>query len=435
MDCPTVLDRLSDLPWDILDNILGHLPIKDAVRTSVLSRKWRYKWIDLSKLVVDDSCGATTSMDMDKEWNQLAKVVYNVLLAHRGQIDKFMLSTLCAGHGNDVDYWIAFLSRNGIKELILDFNYMYEYELPSSLFSCQQLSCLYITDCSVITPHTFNGFSNLVSLQLQRCRVLSAVLENLISSCPILEALVLLDLDDIGLSDVGDLGYLNICAPNLKYLHIEGKFMSIHLEHSLRLTELSLKMAANWNMAHDTAPFLGFVSHLERLSLCGHLLRGFPVGCDNLKVLELSEVHFDELDEISVFLSLLRSSSNLKSLSLSASGPFQQDVYKLMTTQNQLSYCFNQLQIVKINISVCGPEEEEIQCWRSDLEFIKLLLACSPILEKMLVDYKHPEECDIWFMRKLLSFKRPSAQLIFKYTSSPNPEIYSPPLYIYHGWD
>ncbi|CAK9143002.1 unnamed protein product, partial [Ilex paraguariensis] len=84
-------------------------------------------------------------------------------------------------------------------------------------------------------------------------------------------------------------------------------------------------MAKNWNMAHDTVPFLGFVSHLKRLSLCGHLFRGFPVGCDNLKVLELSEVHFDELDEILVFLSLLRNSSNLKSLSLSASGPFQQD--------------------------------------------------------------------------------------------------------------
>ncbi|CAK9143001.1 unnamed protein product [Ilex paraguariensis] len=236
MDNLRMLDRLSDLPWDILDNILGHLPIKDAVKTSVFSRKWRYKWFDLSKLVVDDSCGVTTSMNVDKEWNQLAKLVYNVLLAHRGQIDKFILATLLSGQGKDLDYWIAFLCRNGIKKLILDLGYMcsmYEYKLPSSLFSCQQLSCLYIMHCSVVTPHTFNGFSNLVSLQMQSCTVLNGVLENLISSCPILETLVLSDVDDFGLSDVGDFGSLNIYAPNLKSLHVDGKFMSVHLEHSL----------------------------------------------------------------------------------------------------------------------------------------------------------------------------------------------------------
>ncbi|CAK9185951.1 unnamed protein product [Ilex paraguariensis] len=163
--------------------------------------------------------------------------------------------------------------------------------------------------------------------------------------------------------------------------------------------------------------------------------KGFPVAFDNLKALELSEVCFNELDEISVFLSLLeRSFSNLKSLCISAFGPFNQDVYKLMAAQNQLSYCFNQLQIVKINIALCHQYVGAFQCWRSDLEFIKLVLARSPVLEKMLVGYNYPEDCDLWFMRKLLSFERASSQLVFKYSSSPNPELYTVSSFL-HDWD
>ncbi|CAK9170366.1 unnamed protein product [Ilex paraguariensis] len=386
-----MLDRLGDMPWDILDNILGCLPIKDAVRTSVLSRKWRYTWVYLSNIVFYDRCKVSIfewPVSIFGHWNELAKFVYNVLLAHRGRIDKFMLSTRLYCHDNDADLWSAFLSRNGIKELSLNLCYMAKYELPSCLFSCQQLSCLCIAECSVVTPHTFNGFNNLVSLQLE-----------------------------VGRPYYGAFGSLHIYAPNLQSLDMSGKFMTVYLENSLHLTQLSFLMDPNWYMAHDKVPLLGF---------------GFPVAFDNLKALELSEVCFNELDEISVFLSLLeRSFSNLKSLCISAFGPFNQDVYKLMAAQNQLSYCFNQLQIVKINIALCHQYVGAFQCWRSDLEFIKLVLARSPVLEKMLVGYNYPEDCDLWFMRKLLSFERASSQLVFKYSSSPNPELYTVSSFLY----
>ncbi|KAK4364830.1 hypothetical protein RND71_016188 [Anisodus tanguticus] len=38
-------DRISSLPCDILEKILGCLPLRDAIRTSVLSKQWSYKWI------------------------------------------------------------------------------------------------------------------------------------------------------------------------------------------------------------------------------------------------------------------------------------------------------------------------------------------------------------------------------------------------------
>ncbi|XVE91728.1 hypothetical protein REPUB_Repub01dG0036000 [Reevesia pubescens] len=46
--------RISDLPEDIIKCILARLPIQDVVRTSILSRHWRYKWTTIPVLVFDD---------------------------------------------------------------------------------------------------------------------------------------------------------------------------------------------------------------------------------------------------------------------------------------------------------------------------------------------------------------------------------------------
>ena len=49
-------DLISDLPQSIIESILVQLPIRDAVRTSILSSKWRYKWASITRLVFDDKC-------------------------------------------------------------------------------------------------------------------------------------------------------------------------------------------------------------------------------------------------------------------------------------------------------------------------------------------------------------------------------------------
>ncbi|PHU22236.1 F-box/FBD/LRR-repeat protein [Capsicum chinense] len=52
-------DALSYLPDNIIDVILMCLPCKDAVRTSILSKKWRYHWCRLSELTLDWSLWQT----------------------------------------------------------------------------------------------------------------------------------------------------------------------------------------------------------------------------------------------------------------------------------------------------------------------------------------------------------------------------------------
>ncbi|KAL8262566.1 hypothetical protein R6Q59_023915, partial [Mikania micrantha] len=47
-------NRLSKLPEHLINSILEWLPIQDVVRTSILAKKWRYKWTSMSAVVFDE---------------------------------------------------------------------------------------------------------------------------------------------------------------------------------------------------------------------------------------------------------------------------------------------------------------------------------------------------------------------------------------------
>ncbi|XP_058724926.1 putative F-box/FBD/LRR-repeat protein At5g56810 isoform X2 [Vicia villosa] len=57
---PTVIDAetdiISDLPVHMIGEILSYLSIREAVRTSVLSKRWRNNWHTLPNLVFDFQC-------------------------------------------------------------------------------------------------------------------------------------------------------------------------------------------------------------------------------------------------------------------------------------------------------------------------------------------------------------------------------------------
>lgn len=60
-------DRLSVLPQNILSNILSRLPTNEAVRTSLLSKKWKHHWTTVYNLnfTFDDFCEFADDLDDD----------------------------------------------------------------------------------------------------------------------------------------------------------------------------------------------------------------------------------------------------------------------------------------------------------------------------------------------------------------------------------
>ncbi|KAI4323060.1 hypothetical protein L6164_022696 [Bauhinia variegata] len=139
-------DRISNLPDCIIHRILSFLPTKDAVRTSVLSRRWIYMWTFIDNLHFDDS----QLLFPDKRNKQrlsfedrevFVRFVQGVLLhLSNPTIQSFTLVT--SDWYDDiykcVDAWIAAALYRQVQNLYVDYKASIKiYSL--SLFRCQSL--------------------------------------------------------------------------------------------------------------------------------------------------------------------------------------------------------------------------------------------------------------------------------------------------------
>lgn len=391
METSVKSDRISNLPWDVLNSILLRLSLRDAARTSLLSRKWRYKWASLSQFIIDDKCFPNPLADKAR-WGEVRRIFNQVRSNHSGPIEKFKLSAYCYPDHSDLDEWIIFLTVKGIKELILqDFSFIRRFKLPTCLFSCPQLVCLELHGCIVKLPSTFRGFNCLKSLQLTQVSIVSETLELLIHSCPDLERLTLLNGDHLAI--------LRIHNQNLKYLKIDSEFEDISLESSPFLASVDIRMIP---MDGTTMPLPlkeGNPSNLIRVFSCLHgvkkltlssyfikfLANGienvperFPTPLFNLSFLDLKEIRLNSFKDIAAFFSILRSSPNLEELVISCgrSNEFSRPVVDFLKEQRLHDFFFSQLKVVRIR---------GFRGTRPEWQLLKLILAHSPVLEALTI--------------------------------------------------
>ncbi|KAI4323088.1 hypothetical protein L6164_022723 [Bauhinia variegata] len=131
------IDRISNLHECLILRILSCLPTKDAMRTSVLSKKWINLWTLISNLYFDDSGFSPTK----RQKGSFVKFVNRVLLHHSNStIQSFKLIALdCYDtHQCYVDAWITAALNQQVQKLHID--YMWSTNIsPHSLFQCQSL--------------------------------------------------------------------------------------------------------------------------------------------------------------------------------------------------------------------------------------------------------------------------------------------------------
>ncbi|GJZ40958.1 F-box/FBD/LRR-repeat protein-like protein [Tanacetum coccineum] len=216
------MDRISNLPSGILESILCFLPTEEAVRTSILSKDWRYRWIKIPKLVFEDvkfhiptnkaessdgsesSDGAESSDgeqmlgQPSKKKNNLTELtILQVLLMHEGPLYEFTLSMnpnrcFMGDKCQELDDIMLHLSRkNTVKKLKFDFDYNTSYRLPSSLFSFLRLTDLCLDCCNFDYQPTFDGFGSLTSLSFMYTYSSIKSFLHLLSTCPLLKTLTL----------------------------------------------------------------------------------------------------------------------------------------------------------------------------------------------------------------------------------------------------
>ncbi|PNX75132.1 F-box/FBD/LRR-repeat protein, partial [Trifolium pratense] len=363
-------DRISCLPGHVIDQILSSLPIREAGRTSVLSSQWRNKWHTMPNLVFDKHCVSIAASQDPSIFNiEFLRIVDHVLLLHSGPITKFEISNYKHSHINfspDINRWILYLIGRSIKELVLDVLLDEHYKIPWCLFSCQSLQRLQLNSCLLKPPTTFEGWRNLKYLRLDYVTITQDALEKLISDCPLLQSLVLLDID---------VTEINIHAPNLKHFDINGKFEDISFDKTFQLVTY---LAAGYVPIKLPTPCI----YLDDLFLC---------------------INFNDLKEISAALCLLRSSPNLRKLEISAR--IEEQTVLLTST----SYCWEDIFSRKaMPIKVRHMMIDGISGTKSELDFIKFLLLYSPVLEKMIV--KTSGNVTPELTKALIQFKRGSVE-------------------------
>lgn len=252
-----MVDLISDLPANVIEMILMNIGIKDAVGTSLLSRIWRYRWTTIPNLLFNDNC-----VEGRSERRFIHFVTYCLLL-HEGPINKFFLWSSFLRSNHVIDQWLLSLSRKNIKELSIELAENEWFRAPSCLFNCLKLTRLDLVRCELNPPPSFEGFLFLKCLSLQQFVMPPGGIQNLISSCPLLETLNLWSSDELELT---------LSAPNLKYLTLEGEYKEIYLEN----TPLLVDVIVSTYMNEDTAEiienrscnfdrFFGRIPCLERL--------------------------------------------------------------------------------------------------------------------------------------------------------------------------
>ncbi|XP_042503444.1 F-box/FBD/LRR-repeat protein At1g13570-like [Macadamia integrifolia] len=408
MDSCSTLDMLNNLPESILENIFSRLPTRDMVRTSVLSTKWRHKWISVPHLFFNDECIPVSNGSVGHD--KLVKIINHALLLHRDPILTFKISSSWLQTCSEIDSWILYLSLNSstLTEFKLKISKSVRHSVLPCLFSFRKLIHLTLVGCIIVTPMRIEGFSCLTSLVFQKVTLSSATLKCLVSACRQLERLTLIDMDGPT--------YIELSNPKLKYLQISGRFIGMCLKDLRHLVYASFSVTTaallgqrrNCNFSN----ILGSLVSIEKLVMGGWFMQYLVVGdvgtrlpstYDHLKSLSFP-LNVEDMKEILVAICLLNSSPNLQELEIlfwHKRGNGIVTIMDVLEAEDQLECTFNKLRIVNIS-TLFGMEIE--------LVLVKFILANSPVLETMNISSAKNGIEVVTFLKVLLQFKRASPQ-------------------------
>ncbi|KAI3498098.1 hypothetical protein L1887_33844 [Cichorium endivia] len=276
------VDRLSSLPEELLSHILSLMPTKFAVRTSILSKRWRYHWTFVTNLDFDD-------MHPVYGLDCFLKFVDRVLkLCKTSQVKLFRLSfSRYVVPKSSVSMWINEAIKLNVCELDIKVTMP---ELPSNLFTCKTLTKLRLDASCVDLTVPF-------PVILPRLKTLDISIKNrpslnafrVIHGCPVLERLSLLirlcddedckfnipTLKRLELTTYGQAPVINkivLNLPNLEYLGVDGCLRSAFVMEDLSsLVEVTVS-CDNHHKKRLLPELLKGISGVKSLVLCGPAL-------------------------------------------------------------------------------------------------------------------------------------------------------------------
>ncbi|KAF5198429.1 F-box/FBD/LRR-repeat protein [Thalictrum thalictroides] len=418
------LDRLSNLPGELINNILKLVPIRDAVRTSVLSWDWRYKWMTIPELIFN-ACPILPSRSSERQtYNKLVDIINHVVFLHKGVLDKFEMHMHMKSSYKHVDRWILLLERKFVKEVLLEFSGVDRYNIPSSLFLCQSLQQLKLHHCILKSLFRTKGFDSLVDLDLNGVTLTMETIANLISNSRQLQKLTLMNCDGFH--------RLYICAPNLRIFYFNGPCGDIYFDNCPKLIDayigllpvLSGSLPPNF-LGKSTKRLelvLAGVHRVEKLFISEHFME-ILAACVAPKKLHTTYHHLRDLSlvmknlanskEFLTAICLFRSSPYMQKLTIISSSTEQSG---LLTEDEFQNACLNREELIfpeLKTVTLCG-----FKGMNHELIFVKFILMNAGKLRTMSITWDATVEvgfCRAHILQKMMEFQRASPTAVVKF--------------------
>lgn len=121
-----LMDRLSQLPDDLLIKILSFVPTKDDVAMSILSKRWLSLWTSVPRVIFYDF--SEEDSDEDEEGNEihairsLSQFVFGTLLLHKAAVlERFHLNTTSECSLSQIGLWVRIAVDRFVHNLKISF--------------------------------------------------------------------------------------------------------------------------------------------------------------------------------------------------------------------------------------------------------------------------------------------------------------------------
>ncbi|XP_021749198.1 F-box protein At4g09920-like [Chenopodium quinoa] len=436
-------DRISYLPDELLIHILSFLPMKEAVATSALSKRWKKTYTWLSRLEFDafPICHCQKRPYLIDSYHAFEMYVDNVLKASQSQ--KITTFRLHFGGYCEIRYpsscnrvcfpdmepmrlnaWLTFPLARAVRELDIYARVRTPGNLPSTIFVCGTLELLKLdvnldldVPLSVRLPNLKEFNLSLIFFPFDDS------VARLVSSCPSLQRLDLYgawlpeaplvisspSLHRLAIENVleydGRMCKVEFNVPNLEYLdHFDTCPRSYSIAHLNALVEADIELVEGCGF--DSRVVLGFVclmSNVQHLSLrywlvlglhyvdASELNRMLPVF-RNLKSLRLGCCGYYDWNKL--LMGLLNCAPFLEELTLTQGiryvGDETDDAYMMVSDRDCQPW--RRTQTVPSCLGSHFKKFVIMECYHSELdrEIIKYFMRNSLVLEELVVVVCHP---------------------------------------------
>ncbi|KAK1683299.1 hypothetical protein QYE76_044147 [Lolium multiflorum] len=329
-------DRLSDLPDGLIHYIMSFLTVREAVQTSMLSRRWEDLWCSMPFISIDEQDFRPSAIGLgseyldddyedefedDIDYARFEDFVTNLLMFHSAPtLDSFRFHAVChAVSHREIKFINSWLCRC-IKRCpkVVEIHSTGDCKLPRFGSGSSRLSRLHLT--GITLERTFarqlpcSSYPVLEDLELKRCKLDD---DAEIASCTLKN----LTIEDCTTSNPSA---LTIKAPSLTYLQL---FITAFGQnwHAVTVDEMPFLVKATIHLKHSTAilpcKLLYSLIYVRDLELTGlrtldnlHIGSGtFPVF-HNLRSLLLDKC--DLSDNCDILGSFLNNAPCLEKLTL-----------------------------------------------------------------------------------------------------------------------